>query len=211
MGERLPQEIVSLQVRQVEKLVNLLDNYKLPLGLCLVGLVLIIGGIFASGLTRSKPKEFPEESLVQAQKIISVDISGAVNKPGVYKLNGWARIEDAINAAGGISQDASQEYVSKYINLAQKLIDGTKVYIPKNGEQLLLGQQAGSVSGVSTASSVNINNATQAELEALPGIGPVTASKIISDRPYQNTGELLSKKIVGKAVFEKIKDSIVVY
>lgn len=203
----------------MEKLVNLLDKYKLAFSLSLVGLVLIIGGIFASGLNKSKPKDpsissgqgFPKESMVQTQKMIAVDVSGSVNKPGVYKLSEGLRIEDAISAAGGISQDASQEYVSKYINMAQKLVDGGKVYIPKEGEQIPSGAQAGSVSGVSATSSVNINTATQLELEALAGIGPVGASKIISDRPYQNVGELLSKKIVSKSVFEKIKNQIVVY
>lgn len=195
----------------MEKLVNTLDKYKLALGLSLVGLVLIIGGVFASGLNKSSNKEFPKESMVQTQKMISVDVSGSVNKPGVYKFNEGLRIEDAINAAGGFAKDSNQEYISKYINMAQKLVDGTKIYVPKTGEQVPTGVQAGSVSGVATSASVNINTATQAELEALPGIGPVSASKIISDRPYQNTGELLSKKIVGKAVYEKIKDLVVVY
>ena len=58
---------------------------------------------------------------------------------------------------------------------------------------------------------VNINIATLAQLEELPGIGPVTASKIISDRPYQTVDDLLNKKIVGKAIFEKIKDLISLY
>lgn len=195
----------------MERFPNFFDKYKLPLGLSLIGGVLIIGGIFASGINSNKVRDFPKESLVAGEKFISVDISGAVKTSGVYQLNDGDRIEDAIRAAGGFAQDANQEYISKYINLAQKLVDGTKVYIPKTGEQIPSVQQAGSVSGVSTASSVNINTATQVELEALPGIGPVSASKIISDRPYQNTGELLSKKIVGKAVFDKIKDSIVVY
>lgn len=195
----------------MEKLVDFLDKYKLPLSLSLVGLVLITGGVFASGLNKSGKREFPKESMVQAQKMVSVDVSGSINKPGVYKLNEGLRIEDAINAAGGISQDASQEYVSKYINMAQKLVDGGKIYIPKEGEQIPSGVQAGSVSGVSTAASVNINTATQLELEALPGIGPVTASKIISDRPYQVVEDLLNKKIVSKATFEKIRDSVVVY
>lgn len=202
----------------MERFPNFFDKYKLALGLSIIGLILILGGIFASGINNSKPKDlpvgrqdFPKESLVQGEKFISVDISGSIKTPGVYKLKDGDRIEDAIEAAGGFSENANQEYISKYINLAQKLVDGSKVYIPKVGEQIPIRGQAGSVSGVSTASSVNINNATQAELEALPGIGPVTASKIISDRPYQKIEELLSKKVVSKSVFEKIKNSIAVY
>ncbi len=188
-----------------------LDQFKLPIGLSLVGIVLIIGGVFASGLTKAKPKEFPKESLVENQKMISVDVSGAINKPGVYQLKDGGRIEDAVIAGGGFSEDANKEYVSKYLNMAQKLSDGSKVYVPVEGEQVSGSVGSGVVAGVNTSAKVNINTATQAELEALPGIGPVTASKIISGRPYQTAEDLLNKKAVSKSVFDKIKDQLVVY
>ncbi len=189
-----------------------LDQFKLPIGLSLVGIVLIIGGIFASGLNRSKPKNFPKESLVESQRMISVDVSGAVVKPGVYQLKDSSRIEDAVLAAGGFAETANREYISKYLNMAQKLVDGSKVYVLLEGEQVSGAGNGGTVAGVASANAqVNINKATQAELEALPGIGPVTASKIISDRPYQAAEDLLNKKVINKSVFEKIKDQLVVY
>lgn len=186
-----------------------LEKFKLPLALSILGIVLIIGGIFASTLSKSKTREFPQESLVEAQKSISVDVSGAVNQAGVYQLKDGERVEEAISAAGGFSQSANQEYISKYLNLAQKLSDGMKIYVPFEGDPAPVSAGQGGV--ISTQSKVNINTATQAELEALPGIGPVTASKIISDRSYQKIEDLLDKKIVGKAIFEKIKEQIVVY
>lgn len=186
------------------------QKYKLPAALGLVGIVLIIGGIFSSNIFKSDSKGFPKESIIQKDETISVDVSGAVNNPGVYKVLQTARVEDAINAAGGFNKSANQEYISKYINLAQKLVDGTKIYIPFEGEQMPAGG-GGTVAGTAAISKVNINSASQSELEALPGIGPVTASKIISGRQYQKIEDLLSSKIVGKSVFEKIKDSIVVY
>lgn len=186
-----------------------LDQFKLPIGLSLVGIVLIIGGIFASGLNRSKPKNFPKESLVESQRMISVDVSGAVVKPGVYQLRNGSRIEDAVLAAGGFAETANREYISKYLNMAQKLVDGSKVYVPLEGEQVSGAKNVGTVAGAASANAqVNINIATQAELEALPGIGPVTASKIISDRPYHAAEDLLNKKVVNKSTFEKIKDLI---
>lgn len=188
-----------------------LDQFKLPIGLSLVGIVLIVGGMFASGLNKSKPGEFPKASLVENQKIISVDVSGAVNTPGVYQLKEGSRIEDAVTAAGGFAQDANKEYISKYLNMAQKVSDGSKVYVSFEGEQSSGIQSGGTVAGVSANAKVNINTASQAELEALPGIGPVTASKIISDRPYQASEDLLNKKVVNKSVFEKIKEQLVVY
>lgn len=194
-----------------EKLINLFDKFKLPIALSFLGLVLIIGGIFTTGLTKSKPKEYPKESLTQAQKLISVDVSGAVKKPGVYQLSADSRIEDAIKMAEGFSEESNQEYISKYLNMAQKLSDGSKVYVPFEGEQVSSGG-VGIVAGVSSLQAkININTASEGELDSLSGVGPVTASKIISDRPYQTVEDLLNKKIVSKAVYEKIKDQIVVY
>lgn len=85
-----------------------------------------------------------------------------------------------------------------------------KIYIPK------VGESASNVSGSTAAGTqvnakVNINTATQAELEALSGIGPVTASKIISGRPYSKIEDLLTLKILSKKVFDQIKDSISVF
>ncbi len=184
-----------------------LDKFKIPLGLSLVGLVLIIGGVFVSGLTKPKV-EYPKESIVSGLKKISVDVSGAVVNPGVYQLDEGQRVEDAILAAGGLSENASGEYIAKYLNMALKLSDSMKIYVPFAGEQYSGGVGGGTVAGVQA--KVNVNTATQAELEALPGIGPVTASKIISGRPYSKIEDLLTLKIVSKSVFEKIKDSIVI-
>lgn len=190
-----------------------LQKYRIPIALSLLGIVLIIGGIFASGINKSESlssnqKSFPKESLVGSQDV-TVDISGSVNMPGIYKLKIGDRVADAINLAGGFKDSANKEYISKYLNLAQKVADGTKIYIPYQGEQYT-NTQAGSVAGVSStaAGNVNINTASQSDLEALTGIGPVTASKIISSRPYQATDDLVSKKIISKSVFDKIKDSI---
>lgn len=189
------------------------DRFKFPIALCVLGVVLIIGGIFSSQLTKQRPKDFPKESLLDSNKIISADVSGAVNNPGVYQLGSNSRVEDAINKAGGFSQTANGEYISKYLNMAQRLSDGTKIYVPAQGESAspvsYSGQ--GQTAGVSSQAKININMATQAEIEALPGVGPATASKIISGRPYQQIEELVSKKIVGKAVFEKIKDQVTLY
>ena len=188
-----------------------LEKFKFPIALSLVGTVLIVGGMVASGIERQNQKTYPKESLVSTSKNISVDVAGAVNKPGVYKIKEISRVEDAIREAGGFAKTANGEYISKSLNLAQKLSDGSKIYIPFIGESLSGVGVLGGVAGTSTQSKVNINSATQSELEALPGIGPVTASKIISGRPYQKIENLLDQKIVTKSVFEKIKASIIIY
>lgn len=193
-----------------------IDKFKIPIGLSLVGIVLIIGGMFASGIgnpsTRSarSGQEFPKESLVSNQNI-SVDVSGAVLKPGVYQVEAQSRVEDAITAAGGFSDKANAQYISKSLNMAQKMSDGMKIYVPFEGEQTGGVSGGSAVAGVKTSGKVNINTASQSDLEALPGIGSVTAAKIISGRPYQKIDDLLDQKIVSKSVFEKIKDSLSLY
>ncbi len=186
---------------------ELIDKFKLPIGLSLVGAVLIIGGLVTSNFNNQKVKQFSKESVVQSSKV-KVDVSGAVKSPGVYELSADSRVEQAIAAAGGVSDQVNREYISKSLNLAQKISDGLKVYIPFQGEQF-----SGSVAGVNAQlnKQVNINTASNSELDSLSGIGPVTSSKIISNRPYQSIDELLSKKIVSKSVFDKIKDLIVAY
>ncbi len=144
---------------------------------------------------------------------IKVDVEGEVENPGVYELASDQRISDAIEKAGGLSANADREYVAKGVNLAQKLSDGVKIYIPSIDEKVGIGGvSVGAASMVSNnPGSVNINTASQSELEALPSIGPVTAGKIISGRPYADINDLLTKKIVGQSVFGKIKDLISVY
>lgn len=191
-----------------DRLIQALDRFKLPISLALLGVVLIVGGLI---MGKQTPKSFPKESIVEnpAEKLLTIDVSGAVNKPGVYKLKNGSRIEDAVSLAGGFSQDAQSEYIAKVLNLAQKLVDGSKIYIPKAGEATG-GLVSGSANSNITA-KININTASVSELDSLSGVGEVTARKIISGRPYQAIEELVSKKVVGKAAFDKIKDQLVIY
>jgi competence protein ComEA len=154
-----------------------------------------------SSLSKNKVKE------------IIIDVSGAVVKPGVYALKSDARVKDAILAAGGMSDNADRLKVAQTINLAAPLTDGGKLYIPAVGEQMT---GSGGVSGIgsdgtsvgSSTGIININSANETELDALPGVGKVTADKIIANRPYQTVAELVDKKVVGSSEFNKIKDKV---
>ena len=96
--------------------------------------------------------------------------------------------------------------------MATKLADGAKIFIPSVGEAVNGGSALNSSSeGIIVGALININTSSQSQLESLPGIGPVTAQKIIAGRPYGSIEELLSKKIVGSKVFGQIKDKIAVY
>lgn len=182
---------------------ELLDRFKLPIGSIFVGIILMAAGTFLS----APKKEFPKESLIQSTRMIKIDLSGQVKNPGVYELEEGKRIQDVLDLAGGFTNEANQEYISKRLNLAQKLTDGSKLYIPKIDEK---GEDL-SISSTASSKQVNINSSSQEALEALPGIGVVTASKIIEGRPYQKIEDLVSKKILSKSTFEKIKNNLVVY
>src|SRR5262249_27746718 len=145
-------------------------------------------------------------SPTETNKIV-IDVEGAVQKPGIYSLGSQAREEDAITAAGGLSPKADAGAITKGMNMAARLSDGMKLYIPFAGEQPMTSTGDQSVAGAS-ATSVSVNSATEAQLDSLPGVGPVTAGKIISNRPYTTLDDLVSKKAVTSSVFSKIKDLV---
>ena len=198
----------------MERVNEILQSYKYPLLLGLVGAVLIFSGSISSKLVtpQAESKQLPAESLSSSHALIKVDIAGAINKPGVYDLAKETRVDDLIKEAGGFHPEANAEFVAKQLNLSQKLADGQKIYIPFQGESVAEvstiqnGEITGNMGGVTQ--KININTGSQSQLEELPGIGPSTASKIIANRPYASLNDLLNKKSVGKATYDKIKDLI---
>lgn len=184
----------------------------LPIGLGVLGLILLSTGIIVS--FSSKPQEEivfqpAEKSQTLSKAKILVDVSGGVIKPGVYSLEEGARIKDVLILALGLSSEADRDWVSKNLNLAQKVFDGSKIYIPIVGETAVQGTTSTGV--VSTSGLININSASISELDSLPEIGSSRAQKIIDNRPYSKIEDLTTKKVVTSKVFEKIKDKISVY
>ena len=134
--------------------------------------------------------------------------------PGVYKLADNSIVQDALVISKGLAGDADRAWIAKNLNLAAKLTDGAKIYIPAVGEEATQStnstDQTKSAVG-STTNLININNADSNALDSLPGVGPATITKIVNGRPYQNINDLLDKKIVSSKVFGEIKDKITVY
>lgn len=188
---------------QVDELSKLVSKYRLQIIFLILGLILIGGGLLFARNVFDKPKiEIIEENgQGKRDKNIIVEVAGSVKNPGVYKLEFGSRVEDAINIAGGISQDADTFWLETTLNRAAKLIDGQKIYIPKIG----IGQNRSSVLGTDL---ININTASQQQLESLPGIGPVTAQNIIEQRPYSTVDDLLNKHILSSSVYQKNKDKL---
>lgn len=193
----------------------------------LVGLILIGFGvlaykidIFSSGDTVEVLPASPSDGSQGGNGLeITVEAAGAVLKPDVYKLKNGSRIDDLLISAGGISSDADRDWVTKNINRASKLIDGQKIYIysqsevtsAKNTSSIKLDQGVLGVSNQNISNLININTASQSELEKLVGIGPVYAQKMIEHRPYSDVQELVTKKIIPQKTFQKIQNEISVY
>jgi competence protein ComEA len=129
--------------------------------------------------------------------------------PGVYRLPSGSRVGDAIDAAGGYGPRVDVRAADRALNLAAPLQDGEKVQVPDRDVPMAPGAAA---TGASTASGglVDLNHATAEELDRLPGVGPVTAAKIIGGRPYASIDELTAKKVVGAATLAKIRDLVTV-
>jgi len=178
----------------------------LIVGLFVVGLILLSSGLIQMTGQQQASIKFEDGQAVEGSSVskIKVDVEGEVIKPGVYELSQDARVQDALIAAGGLTSDANR----KAINLAAKIVDGQKIYVPAEGE-IVTGTTRSTSSGqASITGLISVNSASTSELEELPGIGPVTAGKIIDNRPYGSVEELLERKIVGKATYEKIRDLI---
>ena len=151
---------------------------------------------------------------VPTEKPIIVHVTGAVPRPGLYALAQGSRVQDAISAAGGFLADAEKGG----INLARVLEDGEQLDIPYAvGASPVIGTEIPPLVLTEPASStelININTASQAELETLPGIGPSTAQKIIQYReqngPFVSPQDIINVPGIGPGTYERIKDLITV-
>ena len=156
-------------------------------------------------VTKSLTKESISEA-VTVEEYIDVFISGCVNNPDVYTLKKGSIIKDAVEMAGGFSENACRDYV----NLAKKLDSGEHIIIPSQDE-------AGSLKPIqvedapSSSPLVNINKASKEELMSLPGIGERKAEAIIkyrNSKSFSNIEDIMNISGIKEAAFNKIKDKI---
>jgi len=134
---------------------------------------------------------------------VVVHVAGAVSLPGLYTLDGGARVADAVAAAGGAAAGADLEA----LNLARVIVDGERVRVPSIGEPAVGEPALGAAA--STDGRVNINIANVAELDRLPGVGPVLAARIAAYRdahgPFASVDALDDVSGVGPALLEKVR------
>jgi competence protein ComEA len=161
----------------------------------------------------SEINQIDSDNNILEESLIFVHISGQVYSPGIIELVNGDRVVDAVNLAGGLTKDADIDR----INLAKKVEDEEKIYIPKKGEEtdIIEGNELSysSSSSVNNSGKININKCTINELESLPGIGSVIAGRIIdyrSSTPFMSIEDLKNVSGIGDKKFEGIKELITV-
>lgn len=156
---------------------------------------------------RNQAESSSEESRIskQEENMLYVQVSGAVKEPGVYQLAEGSRIFQAVELAGGLSEQADPDR----INQAECVQDGQMIYIPAAGEQ---EPERASEDSQSGDGRINLNTATEAELMTLPGIGAAKAGSILAWREanggFGQIEDLMKVEGIKDGVFAKIKDSV---
>ena len=212
----------------MEAIIEKIKEYKFIV-IC-TGLGLLVGGFF---LLKPTPQTPVKETNLQAevaavskdsvsekdvkkeepleQDLITVDVKGAVKSPGIYDLPVGSRVNDAVQKAGGLTEQAD----SKSLNLAQKVSDEALVYVPTKGEESA-SQQAGSGTPSSTSKEkkINLNKASLEELKQVKGLGGKRAQDIIDHREangkFKSVDELKKVSGIGAKTIEKLKDYVTV-
>ena len=204
----------------MENLTSKQKTILIIVGIIVVGIFMIYMSSRVNSYSESNLDNIENEIEEQqaASKTIKIHITGAVKKEGVIELEEGARIQDAIDEVGGLTEQADISNV----NLAYILQDSQKIYIPKitddeeqiinieNGEEIIV--DSGFKSEEKNNNKINLNTATRAQLETLSGIGTETAEKIIEYRKnngkFKSIEDIKNVSGIGEAKFQSIKEYI---
>ena len=211
----------------MEAIIEKIKEYKIIVICTCLGL--LVGGFFllkpapqtpvketslqaeVAAVSKDSSTEKEEKAESVEQDLITVDVKGAVKAPGIYDLPVGSRVNDAVQKAGGLTEQAD----SKSLNLAQKVSDEALVYVPTKGEESA-SQQAGSRTASSTSKEkkVNINKASLEEFKQVKGLGGKRAQDIIDHREangkFKSVDELKKVSGIGAKTIEKLKDYVTV-
>ena len=217
----------------IENVLEKIKQYKLALVIALIGVV--IAGFmilqreqkqenniqqlmeqtsYSSSSTTEKSKQRSESDQGDKNEgMVTVDVKGAVKKPGVYQLKSSSRVHDALVKAGGMTDEADL----KSINQAQKLVDEAVVYVAKVGENVVdvtTNTNASTATSQAKAGLVNLNTATEADFQTISGIGQKRAQDIIAYREangkFKSVDDLKNVTGIGAKTLEKLKEYVTV-
>ena len=209
----------------MEELIEKIKEYKIIV-IC-AGLGLVLGGFFllkpvaqtpakesnlqteVTTVSKDEKEDKNQKEEVVEQDLITVDVKGAVKSPGIYDLPVGSRINDAVQKAGGLTDNAD----SKSINLAQRISDEALVYVPTKEEAT--SQEAHSnASNTKENKKVNLNKASLEELKQVKGLGAKRAQDIIDHREsngkFKSVDELKKVSGIGAKTIEKLKEYVTV-
>ena len=197
------------------------ESWSLTVKAAVIGgvLLLLVG---AGGLFSKKEEAVEDVTVVETtmlvektevsttqEAVIFVDIKGAVNNPGVYQMKSGDRVKDALDAAGGLTDEAD----SQKVNLAQRVEDQMVIIVPKVGEEATEIPTGATSKEASKEGKVNINTATVEELKTLKGVGEKKAEAIIEYRKkngsFKTKEDLMKVRGIGKKLFESFQERIV--
>ncbi len=223
MPELLRPEPPRSLLDRLSRLRTVIDPARAAVAAGIVALVVVAGWWLVRPTPRPVDADLPVASTVPlasppslVQVEVVAQVAGAVAQPGVYRLADGARVLDLVEAAGGALPDADLQALA----LASRLTDGQRVQVPRQGEVLPpsvlgaapAGAGAGSGAGSAPPAPVDLNVATMAELEALPGIGPATAQAILTYRerngPFRTVEDLGEVQGIGPARLDALRDLV---
>jgi competence protein ComEA len=168
--------------------------------------VLLLGGLLLRDITKESPPALViSDAAVADSGTIVVHVAGAVGAPGVYELPAGARVQDAVLAAGGATIDADLDS----LNLARRIRDGERITLPSAARAA-----ATAPATLAPGQTLDLNHATQAQLDALPGIGEAYSRRIVDSRtvdgPYASVDDLVSRRVLPESTLAAIRDYLTV-
>jgi competence protein ComEA len=183
------------------------------------GTVAVEGGIPLDGGESGVSANADSPAASGDGRIVVVEIVGAIERPGVFRLPADSRVGDLVAAAGGYGPRVDADRAGRELNLAAALKDGDQIRVPSRDDPAapsgrpITGGGGQGAAGAPGSGPIDLNRATEAELDTLPGIGPVTAAKIVASRdeqPFAAVEDLRTRKLVGEKTFASLKDLVTV-
>lgn len=156
-------------------------------------------------LTILEPHNIGRETQEVSAKFFSVELGGAVVSPGVYQVEEGARWQEVLLMANGFQDSADKKYVHQQLNLARKVTDQDKLYVPFASESAHISQNVMSQSSETQVNVLRVNATTESEWDAIAGIGPARVASILAGVPYKDEADFLARSGITSSVYKEME------